>query len=72
MDADDLFTQYTVAEVKSVQKQLRRVMLVLLDRRDVQPSTKFRADADAKQEELRLMVGYAELYLYHRLFRLLQ
>jgi hypothetical protein len=40
MDPDDLFTRYTVAEVKSVQKQLRRVMLVLFDRRDVQPCNK--------------------------------
>ncbi|TFK36962.1 hypothetical protein BDQ12DRAFT_608918 [Crucibulum laeve] len=38
LDPDELFTKYTVSEVKSVQQRLRR-------------------DADAKQEELRLMVG---------------
>ncbi|KIY69180.1 hypothetical protein CYLTODRAFT_452897 [Cylindrobasidium torrendii FP15055 ss-10] len=38
LDPDDLFTKYTVSDVKFVQSQLR-------------------TDADAKQEELRLMVG---------------
>ncbi|KAJ7925961.1 hypothetical protein B0H13DRAFT_2229543 [Mycena leptocephala] len=38
LDPDELFTKYTVAEVKFAQQRLR-------------------ADADAKQEELRLMVG---------------
>ncbi|KAJ6503353.1 Vps51/Vps67 domain-containing protein [Mycena vitilis] len=38
LDPDELFTKYTVAEVKLAQQRLR-------------------ADADAKQEELRLMVG---------------
>ncbi|KAJ6575299.1 hypothetical protein B0H19DRAFT_933515 [Mycena capillaripes] len=38
LDPDQLFTKYTVAEVKLAQQRLR-------------------ADADAKQEELRLMVG---------------
>ncbi|THH02626.1 hypothetical protein EW026_g313 [Hermanssonia centrifuga] len=37
-DADNLFAQHTIAEVKAVQQRLR-------------------LDADAKQEELRIMVG---------------
>ncbi|KAA1467989.1 hypothetical protein DENSPDRAFT_927011 [Dentipellis sp. KUC8613] len=38
LDPDELFTKYTISEVKGVQQRLR-------------------SDADAKQEELRLMVG---------------
>ncbi|KAL1951513.1 hypothetical protein VTO73DRAFT_662 [Trametes versicolor] len=38
IDPDDLFTKYTVSEIRTVQHRLR-------------------AEADAKQEELRLMVG---------------
>ncbi|KAF8526448.1 hypothetical protein JB92DRAFT_1113946 [Gautieria morchelliformis] len=38
VDPDDLFTRYTITEIRSIQSKLR-------------------ADADVKQEELRLMVG---------------
>ncbi|KAI0068134.1 hypothetical protein BV25DRAFT_1793601 [Artomyces pyxidatus] len=48
VDPDELFTKYTVAEVRSVQQRLRCVRASF---------TRALVDADAKQEELRLMVG---------------
>lgn len=55
-DPDDLFTKHTVAEVKVIQRRLRSVLLEYsLNANSIFFST--RADADAKQEELRLMVG---------------
>ena len=53
IDPDELFTQRTVAEVKAFQLQLRSA----LQRFALQLLTDCRTDADAKQEELRLMVG---------------
>ncbi|KAJ7597522.1 Vps51/Vps67 domain-containing protein [Mycena floridula] len=55
LDPDDLFAQYTVSEVKFVQNRLRRVSSLILLHTEAEDT--YRADADAKQEELRLMVG---------------
>ncbi|GLB35902.1 putative vps51/Vps67 [Lyophyllum shimeji] len=56
MDPDELFEKHTISEVKFVQQRLRRVAFRLLVRYAI-TSVYDRADADAKQEELRLMVG---------------
>lgn len=53
IDPDELFTQCTVAEVKAFQLQLRFELRSFA----LQLLTGCRTDADAKQEELRLMVG---------------
>ncbi|KAG6901470.1 hypothetical protein C0995_011490 [Termitomyces sp. Mi166 len=50
VDPDELFAKHTISEVKFMQQRLRHVEFNFLARSRV-------ADADAKQEELRLMVG---------------
>ena len=59
MDPDELFTKYSVAEVRNVQMRLRCVYSGQpSDSRIVKNMTVvYRADADAKKEELRIMVG---------------
>lgn len=60
VEPDELFAKYTIAEVKARQAQLRyRVSLFTLD-----ALTKYatRADAEAKQEDLRIMVGCVEVF----------
>lgn len=52
---DELFSKYSVAEVKAVQKRLK--CAVNYSSPATANHVPDRADADAKQEELRLMVG---------------
>lgn len=54
-EADELFAHKTIAEVKIVQTQLR--YLVNLNMEHAYDEIVTRSDAEAKQEELRLMVG---------------
>ena len=58
---DELFTKHTVAEVRAVQKRLGLIFHFMYIYRWL---SKYRADADAKQEELRLMVGCVRITLY--------
>lgn len=55
VDPDELFTRHTIAEVRTVQHRLRYYHFN--DLRTVGLISHHRTDADAKQEELRLMVG---------------
>jgi hypothetical protein len=55
-DPDRLFTKHTISEVKVIQQRLRYVTTPFsnaVGQSDLYPRT----DADAKQEELRVMVG---------------
>lgn len=63
VDPDDLFTKYTVAEVRFIQNRLRYFSLACATKNS---NIHCRADADAKQEELRIMVGC--VFLFHALF----
>jgi len=56
LDPDELFTKYTIAEMKLVQQRLRWVYPRTNDRISGRLKLR-RTEADAKQEELRLMVG---------------
>ena len=59
MEPDEIFAKHTVHEVKSMLYRLRQVLL-LLESSSITLETHdktYRADVDAKQEELRLMVG---------------
>jgi len=63
-EADELFARNSVAQVKEIQRRLR------YGQSAKQPFGYFtcaasRNDADAKQEELRLMVGYVPVYGSH-------
>lgn len=55
LEPDDLFTRYTVAEVKTIAARLRYVESRVANLHELTRSR--RAEAEAKQEELRLMVG---------------
>jgi len=57
LDPDRLFTRHTISEVKVIQQRLRYVSIPAPLLLANQVSIRFRADADAKQEELRVMVG---------------
>jgi hypothetical protein len=70
-DPDELFTKFTVSEVKQVHNRLLYALSIFA-------STSFcvhskpvcnRSDADAKQEELRLMVGCVDAFCPSRLSR---
>jgi hypothetical protein len=62
-EADELFTMNSVAQVKEVQRRLRYGPLA--NERSVFLPPISRNDADAKQEELRLMVGYVPAHDSH-------
>ena len=62
LNPDELFTKYTVSEVRAVQYRLR-LNFFFLDLSWQKTYVVCRADADAKQEELRLMVGCAFLVM---------
>jgi len=56
-EADELFTRNSVAQVKEIQRRLRCGQF--MRQRSMHSHVRLpRNDADAKQEELRLMVGY--------------
>ena len=62
LNPDELFTKYTVSEVRAVQHRLRSVLFPHFVTCD-DLFYAHRTDADAKQEELRLMVGCAFLVM---------
>ena len=56
LESDELFTRYTVAEVKMIAARLRCAFFRPSNPHEL--TRALRAEAEAKQEELRLMVGY--------------
>ena len=63
-EADDLFTRNSVAQVREIQRRLRYGQFTNQYFGCSQHATS-RNDADAKQEELRLMVGYVPAHVSH-------
>ena len=66
-EADELFTRNSVGQVKEIQRRLRYGKPT--NQRSACSHVRFsRNDADAKQEELRLMVGYVPpTVFFHKL-----
>src|SRR6266404_7103553 len=61
-DPDELFRKFSVSEVKQVHQRLLCVLSILASGFCVLMPVCDRSDADAKQEELRLMVGCVEVF----------